>query len=251
MRPNIRPVGNTVGGGRKKSDGKRSLYMYINYSCTFVHCRQCVHVIIDAKLASLYFTQRKGTRRSEESRRIWFFRWRGTHTVHVYTCTREEGVQKSTGFHSLRRYDMNGRSQMQGGKNWILPKEISYLCTDDLYRPKHNVFDACRSIPRASGRGLGPESVAKLPPFGPIEGQKWFDQIFCQWESQKNRFEFISFGKIQFLPTCIWNLPFMSYRLWKTRIFWALWNGIEPIGECHLGPKKSRFPGHNISQMPK
>jgi hypothetical protein len=23
-----------------------------------------------------------------------------------------------------RRYDMNGRSQMQGGKSWILPKEI-------------------------------------------------------------------------------------------------------------------------------
>jgi hypothetical protein len=25
---------------------------------------------------------------------------------------------------SLRRYDMNRRSQMQGGNNWILPKEI-------------------------------------------------------------------------------------------------------------------------------
>jgi hypothetical protein len=24
-----------------------------------------------------------------------------------------------------RRYDMNGRSQMQGGKHWILPKEIN------------------------------------------------------------------------------------------------------------------------------
>ncbi len=24
-----------------------------------------------------------------------------------------------------RRYDMNGRSQMQGGKNWILPREIN------------------------------------------------------------------------------------------------------------------------------
>ncbi len=36
-------------------------------------------------------------------------------------------------------------------------------------------------------------------------------QIFSQWESQKNRFAFISFGKIQFLPPCIWNLPFMSY----------------------------------------
>ncbi len=25
---------------------------------------------------------------------------------------------------------------------------------------------------------------------------------------------------------------------WKSRVFWALWNGIEPTGECHLGPEK-------------
>jgi hypothetical protein len=55
-----------------------------------------------------------------------------------------------------------------------------------------------------------PESVATLPPFSPIEGQKWFDQISSQWESQKNRFALIYFGKIQFLLPCIWNLPFMS-----------------------------------------
>ncbi len=54
------------------------------------------------------------------------------------------------------------------------------------------------------------ESIATLPPFSPIEGQKWFDQISSQWESQKNRFALIYFGKIQFLPPCIWNLPFMS-----------------------------------------
>jgi hypothetical protein len=54
------------------------------------------------------------------------------------------------------------------------------------------------------------ESVATLPPFSPIEGQKWFDQISSQWESQKNRFSLIYFGKNQFLPPCIWNLPFMS-----------------------------------------
>ncbi len=54
------------------------------------------------------------------------------------------------------------------------------------------------------------ESVATLPPFGPIEGQKWFDRISSQWESQKNRFALIYFGKIRFLPLCIWNLPFMS-----------------------------------------
>ncbi len=31
---------------------------------------------------------------------------------------------------------------------------------------------------------------------------------------------------------------------WNSRDFWALWNGIEPIGECHFfgGPKNSRIP---------
>ncbi len=57
------------------------------------------------------------------------------------------------------------------------------------------------------------ESVATLPPFVPIEGQKWFFQISIQWESQKKRFVFIFFGKIQFLPACICR-PFMSYYLW-------------------------------------
>ncbi len=54
------------------------------------------------------------------------------------------------------------------------------------------------------------EPKATIPSFGPIEGQKWFDQISGQWESQKNRFALTYFGKIQFLPPCIWNLPFMS-----------------------------------------
>ncbi len=58
--------------------------------------------------------------------------------------------------------------------------------------------------------GPHPESVATLPPFSPIEGQKWFDQISSQWESQKNRFALTYIGKIQFLPPCIWILPFMS-----------------------------------------
>ncbi len=57
------------------------------------------------------------------------------------------------------------------------------------------------------------ESIATLPPFGPIEGQKWFDRISSQSESQMNRLALIYFAKIQFLPPSIWNLPFMSYRL--------------------------------------
>jgi len=34
----------------------------------------------------------------------------------------------------------------------ILLIHINYLCTYDLYRPVHNVLDACISIKRASGR---------------------------------------------------------------------------------------------------
>jgi hypothetical protein len=33
---------------------------------------------------------------------------------------------------------------------------FNYLCTYDLYIHVHNVLDACISITRASGRGLGP-----------------------------------------------------------------------------------------------
>jgi hypothetical protein len=32
---------------------------------------------------------------------------------------------------------------------------------------------------------------------------------------------------------------------WKLRHFLGGGNGIEPLGECHLGPKRSRFPGPN------
>jgi hypothetical protein len=58
-----------------------------------------------------------------------------------------------------------------------------------------------------------PESIATLPPFGPLEGHKWFSKISSQWESQKNRFAFFSFAKIQFLPLYIWDRLFMSYSL--------------------------------------
>jgi hypothetical protein len=36
------------------------------------------------------------------------------------------------------------------------------------------------------------------PPFGPIEGQKWFFQFSSQSESQNNRFAFIYFSKSGF-----------------------------------------------------
>jgi hypothetical protein len=79
--------------------------------------------------------------------------------------------------------------------------KMSYLCLDDLWLIMF--FLVILTLDTSV-------SVATLPPFSPIEGQKWFDQISSQWESQKNRFSLIYFGKIQFLPPCIWNLPFMS-----------------------------------------
>ena len=36
--------------------------------------------------------------------------------------------------------------------------------------------------------------------------------------SQKNRFALIYFGKIQFLPPSIWNIPFMSYLLGRVPV---------------------------------
>ncbi len=72
------------------------------------------------------------------------------------------------------------------------------------------------------------ESIATLPPFGPIVGHKWFFQISSQWESQKNRFAFLSFGKIQILPPCIGDLPFILISLWRVKssftVNWFGWN---------------------------
>jgi hypothetical protein len=41
---------------------------------------------------------------------------------------------------------------------------INYLCTYDFYSLLHNVLDACISITRGSGRGLGPGILEFLGP---------------------------------------------------------------------------------------
>ncbi len=97
-----------------------------------------------------------------------------------------------------------------------------------------------------------PESVATLPPFSPIEGQKWFDQISSQWESQKNRFALIYIGKIQFLPPCIWNLPFMSTASERERccqfaeISVRNKNRQDLICRTIADGKSGNFPGRNL-----
>jgi hypothetical protein len=78
--------------------------------------------------------------------------------------------------------DMNGRFQMQGGKNWFLTKEMN---ANRLFWDSHwleiwsNHFYPSMG-PNGGSVAMGSESVATLPPFGPIEGQKWFDQISSQ-----------------------------------------------------------------------
>ncbi len=76
---------------------------------------------------------------------------------------------------------------------------------DDIYRSPYSPLFSIEVL-----EWERTESIATLPPFGPIEGQKWFDQIFSQWESPKNRFAYISFGKSRFKPPTIWNQLFMT-----------------------------------------
>ncbi len=57
-----------------------------------------------------------------------------------------------------------------------------------------------------------PVSIATLPSFGPIEGRG-----FSRFLANESRFAIVSFGKIQFLPLYILDLPFMSYRLWPEK----------------------------------
>jgi hypothetical protein len=51
-------------------------------------------------------------------------------------------------------------------QHFSLTTNNNYLCTYDLYRPVHNVLDACISIMWGSGRGLGP-GIPEF--FGPCE----------------------------------------------------------------------------------
>ncbi len=85
-----------------------------------------------------------------------------------------------------RRYDMNGRFQMQGGKTvfcrkrWMQSGSSGTLIGLEIWS---NHF--CPSIwDRMEGAWLWTQT---LPPFGPIEGHNWFFHISNQWESQKNR----------------------------------------------------------------
>jgi hypothetical protein len=59
---------------------------------------------------------------------------------------------------------MNGRSQIQGGKNWILPKEINVLLrlslAGNLEKPLMSLYET-----GWRERGYGPHFADSFPPF--------------------------------------------------------------------------------------
>jgi hypothetical protein len=58
---------------------------------------------------------------------------------------------------------------------------IFFIFFNFMYCIQHCFICRPPYIPLCLGMlGLNPESISTLPPFGPIEGQKWFDQISCQ-----------------------------------------------------------------------
>ncbi len=82
---------------------------------------------------------------------------------------------------------MNGRSQMQGGKIGFCEKRLMQTGSSETltgWKSGETTFVPLRTEWRESGYGLcgflkannyyTPESRATLPPFGPIEGHKWF-----------------------------------------------------------------------------
>ncbi len=80
--------------------------------------------------------------------------------------------------------------------SWWDVGQINYLYTYDLYSPMHNVLDACISITRASGRGLGP-GIRKF--FGPV---KWHESeivtlcVLCGCTISREKANFLHHYKI-------------------------------------------------------
>ncbi len=68
--------------------------------------------------------------------------------------------------HPIRKVSSNQNCLKRLSSQRSLSLVFNYLCTYDLYSTVHNVLDACISITRASGQGLGP---GILEFFGPCE----------------------------------------------------------------------------------
>jgi hypothetical protein len=70
---------------------------------------------------------------------------------------------------------------------------FNYLCTYDLYSPVHNVLDACISITRGSGRGLG---LGIREFLGPVK-----------WNRAERRVPFgpkkLEMSKAVYVPNCL------------------------------------------------
>ncbi len=62
------------------------------------------------------------------------------------------------------------------------------------------------------------ESIATLPPSDPMEGHKCFFRLPANESLRRTGLHLSLSAKIQFLPSCIWELPFMSHRYRLRRV---------------------------------
>ncbi len=67
--------------------------------------------------------------------------------------------------------------------------DFNYLCTYDLSGPVHNVLDACISITRANGRGLGPVKCHQANRRMPFGAQKTRCKGGFMHKSPRGRFQ--------------------------------------------------------------
>ncbi len=88
-----------------------------------------------------------------------------------------------------------------------------------------------------------------------LEYPCWFSSVYddssCTWE----KLHVLWFCVIAIYAPMIYMAPYVMFLMradplrgkvervgpWKSRPFWALWNGIKQIGECHLGPNKVKI----------
>jgi hypothetical protein len=68
------------------------------------------------------------------------------------------------------------------GLQWVASNSALLLCSGiSVTYPTDSTRGPCVNMSTVHNRIIQPtESVATLPPFSPIEGQKWFDQISSQ-----------------------------------------------------------------------
>ncbi len=76
------------------------------------------------------------------------------------------------------------------------------------------------------------------------KGAAWHNSYLCTYDLYRSVCNALDAGSI-------YNEG--KWEGWALWLFWALWNGIEPISNCHLGPKKveplTRWPPANTASQ--